>query len=113
MKPRMTSEIFVGRPIRAGDGIRPVKRNYASIESIDSGAKKLNIHHSKIFEKVSCRVIRSSLYCFRFNSNAIAAFVLFFPQFQRTRSCHFSSFLLILYLFFGPRQCFLSTRYGS
>jgi hypothetical protein len=38
MKSRMTSEPFVGL-IRAGDVIHPVKRNCASTEDIDSGAK--------------------------------------------------------------------------
>jgi hypothetical protein len=50
MKSRTTSEIFVDRPIRAGEKIRPVKRNYASTDSIDAGAKNERLSIQNSFE---------------------------------------------------------------
>jgi hypothetical protein len=56
----MRSEIFVDRPIRAGDEIRPVKKKCASTEFIDSGAKNQMFSIQNAFEKVSSRVLPSS-----------------------------------------------------
>jgi hypothetical protein len=51
MKSEMTYETFGGRPIRAGDGIGPVKRNSASTEPIDSGANNETFSIQNCFEK--------------------------------------------------------------